>query len=56
MPGAVACCYYGVNSTLDGNPSDIGAFDCSCIRGCSYLARNHLGKLFTTILLLALVI
>ena len=23
--------YYGVNSTLDGNPSDIGAFDCSCI-------------------------
>ena len=30
--------YYGVNSTLDGNPSDI--------------AGNHLGKLFTTILLL----
>ena len=26
--------YYGVNSTLDGNPSDIGAFDCSCIWGC----------------------
>ena len=23
--------YYGVNSTLDGNPSDIRAFDCSCI-------------------------
>ena len=23
--------YYGVNSTLDGNPSGIGAFDCSCI-------------------------
>ena len=23
--------YYGVNSTLDGNPSDIGAFDYSCI-------------------------
>ena len=23
--------YYGINSTLDGNPSDIGAFDCSCI-------------------------
>ena len=23
--------YYGVNPTLDGNPSDIGAFDCSCI-------------------------
>ena len=23
--------YYGVYSTLDGNPSDIGAFDCSCI-------------------------
>ena len=23
--------YYGVNSTLDGNPSYIGAFDCSCI-------------------------
>ena len=23
--------YYGVNTTLDGNPSDIGAFDCSCI-------------------------
>ena len=22
--------YYGVNPTLDGNPSDIGAFDCSC--------------------------
>ena len=26
--------YCGVNSTLDGNPSDIGAFDCSCIWGC----------------------
>ena len=26
--------YYRVNSTLDGNPSDIGAFDCSCISGC----------------------
>ena len=26
--------YYGVNPTLDGNPSDIGAFDCSCIWGC----------------------
>ena len=23
--------YYGVNPTLDGNPSDIGAFDCRCI-------------------------
>ena len=23
--------YYRVNSTLDGNPSYIGAFDCSCI-------------------------
>ena len=23
--------YYDVNSTLDGNPSDIRAFDCSCI-------------------------
>ena len=23
--------YYDVNSTLDGNPSYIGAFDCSCI-------------------------
>ena len=23
--------YYSVNSTLYGNPSDIGAFDCSCI-------------------------
>ena len=22
--------YYGVNPTLGGNPSDIGAFDCSC--------------------------
>ena len=26
--------YYGVKSTLDGNLSDIGAFDCSCIWGC----------------------
>ena len=26
--------YYGVKSTLDGNPFDIGAFDCSCIWGC----------------------
>ena len=26
--------YYGVNSTLDGNPSDIVAFNCSCILGC----------------------
>ena len=23
--------YYGVNPTLEGNPSDIRAFDCSCI-------------------------
>ena len=26
--------YYGVNSTLDGNPFDIRALYCSCIRGC----------------------
>ena len=44
--------YYGVNPTLDGNPSDIGAFNCSCSYLRLYLAGNHLGKLFTTILLL----
>ena len=47
--------YYGVKTTLDGNPSDNGVFACSCIWGCSYLAGNHLGKLFTTIILLELV-
>ena len=26
--------YYGVKTTLDGNPSDIRASDCSCIWGC----------------------
>ena len=26
--------YYGVKSTLDGSPSDIGVIDCSCIWGC----------------------
>ena len=53
--------YYGVKTTLDCNPkvylspSDIEAFNFSCIWGCSYLAGNHLGELFTTILLLELV-
>ena len=51
MPGAGACWFYGVNSTRDGNPSDIKAFQLQLYLRL-YLAGNRLGKLFTTILLL----